>query len=103
MDTTILELPWFVWGCLCLVIAAVDVPSWPRPKNAGIVPARPLWLREVIRWFHALVWVLLVASCIVRRSQALGGSATANVLALLALATYAIFADTLLIEHVLRR
>ena len=86
-----------------MVIAAVHVPSWPRPKNAGIVPARPLWRHEVLRWFHALVWVLLVASCFVRPSQALDGSATANVLALRALATYAIFAGTLLTERVLRR
>ena len=101
IDTMFLGLPWFVWGLLCLVVAAVYVAVWP--KNAGLVPVRPVWRHVVLRWFHTLVWVLLGASCFVRPSQAFGGSATANVLALLALATYASFLGILLFERMLRR
>jgi hypothetical protein len=103
MDTTFLGLPWFVWGLLSLVVAAVYAAAWPRRKSAGILPARPVWRHVVLRWFHPLVWVQLAVSCFVRPSQAFGGSATANVLALLALATYAIFVGTLLFERMLRR
>ena len=88
-----------------MVIAAVYVVVWPRPKTTGgTTPlARPLWRHIILRWFHALAWVLLAISFFVRPSLAFGGSATANILMVLALLTYAIFVGTLLVGRVLRR
>ena len=70
----------------------IDPPS----SQTGTV-----WQHVIVRWFHALVWVLLAASCFAPPSQELGGSAVANVLALLlALVTCAMFVDTLLVERI---
>jgi hypothetical protein len=93
MDTAFLGIPWFVWGFLCLVVAVIFTVIWPHGKcsdNAGALAS------IILRWFHALVWVLLAVSFFVRSGQVLGGSGTANVLALLALAVYLIFLGTLL-------
>lgn len=105
MDATLFGLPWFVWGCLSLVVAAVYVVVWPRPRTIGgsTLLARPLWRHIILRWFHALAWVLLAISFFLRPSLAFGGAVTANILMVLALVTYAIFIGTLLVERVLRR
>ncbi len=84
MDTSFLGVPWFVWGLLCLA-------SW---KTSGQGERRLQYL--ILRWYHALVWVLLAVSFFLRSGKVLGGSATANVLALLALGVYLIFMGTLL-------
>jgi len=93
MNTPFLGVPWFVWGLLCLVVAVIFTVIWPRGKRPG--KARALQ-SLILRWFHALVWVLLAVSFFLRDREVLGGSGTANVLALLALGVYLIFMGTLL-------
>jgi hypothetical protein len=93
MDTVFLGVPWFVWGFLCRAVAIIFTVIWPRGKHPG--KARALQYL-ILRWFHALVWVLLAVSFFLRDGKVLGGSATANVLALLALLVYLIFMGTLL-------
>jgi hypothetical protein len=93
MDTSFLGVPWFVWGLLCLAVAVIFTVNWPR----GRLPGKARGLQYLmLRWFHALVWVLLAVSFFLRSGKVLGGSATANVLALLALGVYLIFMGTLL-------
>jgi hypothetical protein len=89
----LLGVPSFAWGLLCSAVAVIFAVLWPRmkrPGKAGVLPSL------ILRWFHALVWVLLAVSFFLRGGQVLGGSATANVLALLALIVYLIFMVTLL-------
>jgi hypothetical protein len=88
--TTLLGIPWFVWGIACLVIAAIYLVIWPRSRGKAVQP-RPLWRRVVLRWFHALVWVLLAASCFVLELQVPGTVAAGSALALLAGLMYLIF------------
>ena len=99
--TTFLGLPWFVWGALCLLVAAIYLVVWPRPR--GATSARPLWRRVVLRWFHALVWALLAASCFVQAVQAPRAASIGSVLALTALLVYIVFMVTLTAERVKRK
>jgi hypothetical protein len=93
MNTPFLGVPWFAWGLLCFVVAVIFTVIWPCGKRPG--KARALQ-SLILRWFHALVWVLLAVSFLLREGKVLGGSATANVLALLALFVYLIFMGTVL-------
>jgi hypothetical protein len=93
MSASFLSIPWFVWGFPATVVAAVFLFVWPRGKaTGGATGLRYL----ILRWFHPLVWALLAASFFLRGGDALGGAATAKVLALLALVAYLTFMLTLL-------
>jgi hypothetical protein len=91
MNTNFLGVPWFVWGLLSLVIAVIFTVIWPGGRSPST-----LLQYIILRWFHALVWVLLAVSFFLRGGMVLGGSGTANLLALLALLVYIIFMGTVL-------
>ena len=103
MNSTFLGLPWSLWGVVCLLVAGMYLIVWPGRKPRPIAPPRPLWRHVILRWFHALVWVLLALSCFVRANQLPGGPATADVMALVALVLYVAFVSTVVIERRLRR
>jgi hypothetical protein len=93
MEAKFLGVPMFVWGGLCLVVAIVFTIIWPSNKVANDTTA----LRYIVlRWFHALVWVLLALSCFVRGAGIFGGDGPANLVALAALPVYLIFMAALL-------
>ncbi len=103
MTSPLFGIAWPVLGGICLVIAAIYVVVWPRPRDAAAARARPAWRHLILRWFHALVWLLLALSCFIRPSRPLGGAATANVLASLALVTYVIFLGTAVADRAAHR
>ena len=76
---------------------------WPRPKLAAATPARPAWQHLILRWRHALVWLLLALACLIQLSPPLADSAAPNVLAGLALAAYLIFLGAWLADRATRR
>jgi H+/gluconate symporter-like permease len=90
MSDSFLGLPLWAWGgAACLGVAALFafvVPHKPSTQAAG--PRRFL-----LRWGHALVWVLLAAMCFV---WALGLGLLGNVFGLAAGLAYAVFLFTLL-------
>ncbi len=102
MASPLFGMPWPVLGGLCLVVAAVYTVVWPRPRDPT-ARARPTWRHLILRWGHALVWFLLALSCFVRPAPSLGGPATGNVLALLALVAYVIFLATVVVDRAARR
>lgn len=57
-----LNLPYFVWTAIALVIAVIFVYVWPRKA----VTASAGFRYFVIRWGHALTWVLLAVSFLLR-------------------------------------
>ena len=69
MDGTLLGIPLFTWGLVCLGLAVVWYTVWPKdrtPEPLTKLPEykpRPAWMQSVLRWFHALVWVMLAAAC----------------------------------------
>ncbi len=93
MTTALFGVPWLVWGGLCLLVAIVYTVVWPRPRRSGALHVRPAWRHVILRWCHALVWLLLALSCFIRLSPRLGEPA-ANSLAGLALLVYLIFLGT---------
>jgi hypothetical protein len=93
MNTLFLGVSWLVWGLLCFAVAVIFIVIWPRGKRPGKASALQ---SLILRWFHALVWVLLAVSFFLRGGMILGGPSTANVLALLALVVYLIFIGTVL-------
>ena len=88
----LLGVPWLVWGGVCLVVAAVYVVVWPRPRQTG-----PAWRRAVLRWAHALVWLALAGSCLVRAAS--GPSLAADALAQAAALLYVAFLGTVVTDR----
>ena len=93
MDVKFLGVPLFIWGGLCLVVALAFTAVWPSNKLTSDTTTLRFF---ILRWFHAIVWLLLAASCFVRGAGILGGAGTANIIALAALPVYVVFIATLL-------
>ena len=92
METKFLGIPLVVWGGACLVVAAIFAAVWPSNKIAPDTGALRFF---ILRWFHALVWLLLALSMFVRASG-IGGTLLANLIALAALPVYLVFMASLL-------
>ncbi len=88
MSATFLGIPLFGWGGLCLIVATIYTVVWPRSRAAAS-GSRLRYL--IVRWFHALVWLLLALAFFIRGSGAPGSYGAANVTALLALVVYFVF------------
>jgi hypothetical protein len=77
MNKGLLNLPWFLWAGLALMIAVVYSVLWPQkaaPADTGI-------RFFILRWGHALTWLLLALNFLLRGlSPSLNG--VANLLAL---------------------
>jgi hypothetical protein len=57
-----LNLPWFAWAALALLIAVIYSFLWPHKAVAMPTGFRFL----VIRWGHALTWLLISVNFILR-------------------------------------
>ena len=81
-----LGLPWFIWAVLALVVAIVYSFVWPQKAmiaNSG-------FRFFIIRWGHALTWVLLAINFLLRGlSPSWNGAA--NLVAMAAGVTYFLF------------
>ncbi len=87
MESKFLGVPLVVWGVVCLVIAAVFVFVWPHDRVADTSGLRYM----LVRWGHALVWLLLASSCFVRVVLGRSGAGLANNVAFAALIVYVSF------------
>ena len=62
-------ISFFVLGLVCLGLAVLWYYVWPKdrtPEPFKQLPEykpRSAWMQSVLRWFHALVWVMLAATC----------------------------------------
>ncbi len=81
-----LNLPWFVWAALALVVATVYAFVWPQ-KIAGAVTGLRFF---IIRWGHMLTWILLAVNFLLRGiSPSLNGMA--NLIAIAGGGSYFLF------------
>ena len=94
MSSTLLGLPLFVWGIACVVAASIWVRVWPRERGTSAGGLRLM----ILRWFHALTWLLLGVAAFSAGFPGLGGTRLAQPIALLALALYLIFMTTFAIS-----
>ena len=86
MINGLLNIPYFAWMALALILAIVWVYVGPHTKMAVTPGFRYL----VIRWGHALTWLLLAVSFFLRElSPSLNG--VANVIALVGGSAYLLF------------
>lgn len=92
MQSKFLGLPFVVWGAICLVLAVVWIVFWPSDKAVATEGLRFV----ILRWFHALVWLLLAIAAFLAASNVLGGLPTARIIALLSLITYLVFIGTVI-------
>lgn len=84
------RVPLVVWGVLALILAIVWLVVWPSDMAAGASTVQFV----VLRWFHAIVWLLLSAAAFVAASP--GGARWARAICWGALATYAVFVAVML-------
>jgi hypothetical protein len=81
-----LNLPWFVWAGLALLVAVVYAYVWPQ--KAAIAASGFRFF--ILRWGHALTWILLATNFLLRGiSPSWNGAA--NLLALAGGVFYALF------------
>lgn len=83
-------VPFVVWGVLCCVLAVLWIIVWPSEQAATAQGLRFV----ILRWFHALVWLLLAAAAFLAASTAPGH--VARSVAFASLITYLIFMATFL-------
>ncbi len=62
MEARLLGVPWVVWACVCLALALLFAFLWPAEQGRAVGGAAYL----VLRWGHALVWLLLSAAALLR-------------------------------------
>lgn len=81
-----LNLPWFLWAAIALVIAVVYSFIWPH-RAAAAASGFSLF---IIRWGHAVTWILLAINFVLRGISP-SWNGTANLIALLGGLVYALF------------
>ena len=87
MRSGFLGLPWLLWAGLAFLVAVVFTFVWPSDR----VTVAGSWRFFLLRWAHALVWVLLAISFALRGFGIKGAADTTGLLALL---TYLAFMAT---------
>jgi len=95
VDEKFLGIPFALWGAVCLLLSFVWGIFWPSDKA---VPGHILRFM-ILRWGHALVWLLLAISAFLAGYGLLGGMQTARVLAQLSLGVYLVFMVTLVMAR----
>ena len=81
-----LNLPWFLWAALALIVAVIYSFVWPQKAVVTTTGLRFL----VLRWERGLVWALLATSFVLRGlSPSLHGMA--NLIALAGGLMYMLF------------
>ena len=56
------DIPWFLWAVFSALIALIYSFVWPKKAATESTGLR----RFVIRWGHALTWILLTINFVVR-------------------------------------
>jgi hypothetical protein len=80
------NLPWLVWAGAAFLVAVVYFFVWPHKTGATTTGFRFF----VIRWGHALTWLLLTINFILRGSSP-SLSGIANIIALFGALMYVLF------------
>src|SRR6266487_2536539 len=90
MDTKLLGIPLPILGIGCLALTVVWMFVWPRDRATHSAVIRYF----ILRWFHALTWLLLALAAFIGGYDVLGGINLAKPIALLSLIVYLIFMIT---------
>lgn len=86
MNKGFLNLPWSLWAAFALVVAVIYSVVWPH-KNVTLNSGFRFF---ILRWGHALAWLLIAINFLVRGiSPSLNGAA--NLIALAGGLIYILF------------
>jgi hypothetical protein len=86
MITGFLNLPWFLWAAVALIVAVIYSFVWPH-KNVTLTSGFRFF---ILRWGHALTWLLITINFLLRGiSPSLNGAA--NLIALAGGLIYILF------------
>lgn len=91
MEAKFLGFSWGIWGGLCLGIALIYSFIWPKNRISGQKVTAFRYF--ILRWFHALMWVLLGISCFTRLFHF--PEQVSNLIAICGFGVYVIFLVTL--------
>ena len=86
MKEKLFGVPLGIWGIVCLLLTVIWIFVWP---DARTVQGSVAFF--ILRWFHALTWLLLSVAAFLSGFQVLGGTRTAKPVALLSLLVYIVF------------
>jgi len=86
-EAKFLGVPLVILGIGCLVFAVVWCVIWPRAKASSLSGVRYF----ILRWFHALTWLLLAIAAFIAAFGVLGGSGSASAVAFASLVSYIAF------------
>ena len=87
MNDKFFGVPLFVWAVLCIALAVVWVVFWPRDRVGGVGSIRYI----VLRWFHALTWLLLGVAALIAGIDSAGNARLAKAVSICSLVVYLIF------------
>lgn len=90
LESKLWGVPNLVWGGICLVLTIVWIIVWPSDK---VIPDQAMRF-FILRWFHALTWLLLAVAAFIAAFKLFGGEGTARFVAFLSLPVYLIFLIT---------
>lgn len=62
LSNTLFGIPLVFWGLGCLAVAVAYYRLWPQPSPKRTQP-RTRFQHFVLRYGHALVWLLLASGC----------------------------------------
>jgi hypothetical protein len=87
MSDRFIGVPLFIWAVFCLALAVLWFWLWPRERATGISGIRHI----ILRWFHALTWLLLAAAALIAGLDARGNARLAKAVSVFSLVVYLIF------------
>lgn len=90
LESKLWGVPNLVWGGVCLILTIVWIIVWPGDK---VIPGDIVRF-FILRWFHALTWLLLALAAFMAAFKLFGGKGTARFVAFLSLPVYLIFLIT---------
>jgi hypothetical protein len=87
MKAKLFGVPFVVWGLLCTILTIIWVFFYP--SDTAVATDSVSFF--ILRWFHAVTWLLLALAAFIAAFNWVGGVATARRVAFLSLVTYLIF------------
>ena len=87
LESKLWGIPNLAWGVVCLILTIVWIIVWPSDKVISSDTIRFF----ILRWFHALTWLLLALAAFIAAFKLFDGENTARFVAFFSLPVYIIF------------
>ncbi|HPR01495.1 MAG: hypothetical protein H6561_03435 [Lewinellaceae bacterium] len=84
------NIPWFLYGIGCMVVAVIYMLV-PVSPYQGFNWSIRSWSNLILRWLHPIVWIILLSACTWLQITGDAGMANAKKIALGGLGCYIIY------------